>query len=64
MKKKRKTMLPMVGVFTDQVNTKYIVGAALLKHQQWQKWVNNQNVALAHSIKIKKAFISIATSFN
>ena len=29
--------LPMVGVFTDQVNTNYIVGAALLKHQQWQR---------------------------
>jgi hypothetical protein len=28
--------LPMVGVFTDQVNTNYIVGAALLKHQQWR----------------------------
>ncbi len=25
----------MVGVFTNQVNTKYIVGAAMLKHQQW-----------------------------
>jgi hypothetical protein len=41
-----------------------IVGVASLKHQQWLKWANNQNVALAHSIKIKKAFSSIAPSFN
>jgi hypothetical protein len=34
MKKKRKSMLPMVGVFTNQVNTKNIVGAVLLKHQR------------------------------
>jgi hypothetical protein len=36
-KKERKTMLPMVGVFTNQVNTKYIVGTAMLKHKQWHK---------------------------
>jgi hypothetical protein len=41
-----------------------IVGGATLKYKQWLKWANNQNVALAHSLKIKKAFSSIAPSFN
>jgi len=34
----KKDYLPMVGVFTNQLYIN-IVGAALLKHQQWRKWI-------------------------
>jgi hypothetical protein len=43
--------LPMVGVFTNQSFKTKIAGDTSLKHQQWLKWANNQNVALAHSVK-------------
>jgi hypothetical protein len=39
-----------IAIFIHQpINKTNIVGVASLKHQQWLKWANNQNVALAHS---------------